>query len=106
MSSSYVSAEALREATGLAGTEVFAEFCVSLEAYVLSGTGEAALRQCSAAAADEARGRRLAPERMLHALRIRNCRSARIVPTESLGKLCDARYTHAISLFLGSYFAA
>ena len=106
MSASYAPAEALREAMGLAGTNVFAEFCRSLEEYVHTGTGEAALRQSSGAAAIETRHRGLAPERMLHALRITSCGSRRLSPRQSLGGECDVRYSHAVRLFLRQFFTS
>lgn len=100
----YAGADALREARGLAGSGVVAEYCLSLDEYVRCGTGEPAMRSSCAAAASETRRRGLAPERMLRALRLISGGAPRLLPMESLGTSCDARYSRAVGLFLSDFF--
>jgi hypothetical protein len=87
----------------LAGTNAFAEFCLVLEQFVLTGGDELVLATVTLAIAIEAKRRVLPPERVLHALRLANC-AVTAAPRDTRGRYVDERYHHAVRLFLRSYF--
>jgi hypothetical protein len=100
----YSEAGALKEATGLAATALFAKFSAAFDRFVDTGLGELEIIVCGRAVALEMRRRGLPPERVLRALRVTNSRRPRIAPRDNPGARIDTRVTRATELFLAEFF--
>jgi hypothetical protein len=104
MTEPYSATKARREASALATTDIFADYCLALQAFMQADGDEARLQQSTGHVAIEFKRSALVPERLFHALRISACVITTTDRNASGGTALDRRYTRAIRMFLAAYF--